>query len=183
LHKRKAPTQSWTGDIIVTGVREAYAAPGASAATRTSTPLIQEQDRRTLGRTGHRLGRHHDAIGRGTVHGTTTVSHHPVPKSRGSREVVPMDPICQQALLATFTNSELHDHGMDIDGLFADPTDRRFVDGWRRRIPISPPAHEKAALIKRALRLDPISSNSGAFSCARFPPPSYTRRRSAHISA
>ena len=56
-------TQSWTGDIIVTGARETYTAPETSAATRTDTPLIQvpqsvqvltrtliqEQDRRTLG--------------------------------------------------------------------------------------------------------------------------------------
>lgn len=58
-----AQTKSWTGDIIVTGVRQTYAAPETSAATRTPTPLIQvpqsvqvltrtliqEQDRRTLG--------------------------------------------------------------------------------------------------------------------------------------
>ncbi|WP_288412249.1 TonB-dependent siderophore receptor [uncultured Sphingomonas sp.] len=57
-----ATAQSWAGDIIVTGVREGYATPETSAATRTSTPLIQvpqsvqvltrtliqEQDRRTL---------------------------------------------------------------------------------------------------------------------------------------
>ncbi|WP_295562201.1 TonB-dependent receptor plug domain-containing protein [uncultured Sphingomonas sp.] len=56
-------SQSWTGDIIVTGARETYTAPETSAATRTDTPLIQvpqsvqvltrtliqEQDRRTLG--------------------------------------------------------------------------------------------------------------------------------------
>lgn len=58
-----AAAQSWAGDIIVTGVGEGYAAPETSAATRTTTPLIQvpqsvqvltrtliqEQDRRTLG--------------------------------------------------------------------------------------------------------------------------------------
>ena len=57
-------TPSWSGsDIVVTGVRDSYAAPETSAATRTDTPLIrvpqsvqvltkaliQEQDRRTLG--------------------------------------------------------------------------------------------------------------------------------------
>lgn len=60
--ERQAP--SWSGsDIVVTGVRDSYGAPGTSAATRTDTPLIQvpqsvqvltrtliqEQDRRTLG--------------------------------------------------------------------------------------------------------------------------------------
>ncbi|KQM43701.1 ligand-gated channel [Sphingomonas sp. Leaf11] len=58
-----ATSQSWTGEIIVTGTRDGYAAPETSAATRTDTPLIQvpqsvqvltrtlieEQDRRTLG--------------------------------------------------------------------------------------------------------------------------------------
>lgn len=56
------PAQGWTGDIVVTGVRESYTAPETGAATRTTTPLIQvpqsvqvltrtlirEQDRRTL---------------------------------------------------------------------------------------------------------------------------------------
>jgi iron complex outermembrane receptor protein len=56
-------TRSWTGDIIVTGIRQTYAVSETSAATRTGTPLIQvpqsvqvltrtliqEQDRRTLG--------------------------------------------------------------------------------------------------------------------------------------
>ena len=39
--------------------------------------------------------------------GKITVWHHPVPKSRGGRDVVPMHPICQQTLIANFTNSEL----------------------------------------------------------------------------
>ena len=55
--------------------------------------------------------------------------HHPVPKSRGGRDVVPMHPICQQMLTANFTNSELQRHGMVVDGLLADPGVRKFV-GW-----------------------------------------------------
>lgn len=60
--------------------------------------------------------------------GKTIVSHHPVPKSRGGRDVVPMHPICQQTLMANFTNSELQRHGMDVEGLLAHPTIRKFVD-------------------------------------------------------
>ncbi|WP_295640134.1 hypothetical protein [Novosphingobium sp.] len=60
--------------------------------------------------------------------GKTVVQHHPVPKSRGGRDTVPMHPICQQALIANFTNSELQRHGMDVEGLLANPTVRKFVD-------------------------------------------------------
>ena len=60
--------------------------------------------------------------------GKTTVWHHPVPKSRGGRDVVPMHPICQQALIANFTNSELQRHGMDVQGLLDNPAVRKFVD-------------------------------------------------------
>jgi len=60
--------------------------------------------------------------------GETIVWHHPVPKSRGGREVVAMHAICQQMLTANFTNSELQRHGMNVDGLLADPAVRKFVD-------------------------------------------------------
>jgi hypothetical protein len=60
--------------------------------------------------------------------GQTIVWHHPVPKSRGGREVVPMHPICQQTLIANFTNSELQRHGMDVEALLANPAVRKFVD-------------------------------------------------------
>lgn len=60
--------------------------------------------------------------------GTTIVWHHPVPKSRGGREVVPMHPICQQTLINNFTNSELQRYGMDVDSLLAHPPVRKFVD-------------------------------------------------------
>lgn len=45
------------------------------------------------------------------------VWHHPVPKSRGGRAVVAMHPICQQTLIANFTNSELQQHGMEVASL------------------------------------------------------------------
>jgi hypothetical protein len=37
-------------------------------------------------------------------------------------------PICQQKLIANFTNSELQRYGMDVEGLLADPGVRKFVD-------------------------------------------------------
>lgn len=60
--------------------------------------------------------------------GKILVWHHPVPKSRGGREVVPMHPICQQTLTANFTNSELQRYGMDVESLLANPAVRKFVD-------------------------------------------------------
>jgi hypothetical protein len=33
--------------------------------------------------------------------------HHPVPKSRGGRAVVPLHPICHRTIHANFTNAEL----------------------------------------------------------------------------
>lgn len=60
--------------------------------------------------------------------GETIVWHHPIPKSRGGRDVVPMHPICQQALITNFTNSELQRHGMDVAALLDNPAVRKFVD-------------------------------------------------------
>jgi hypothetical protein len=60
--------------------------------------------------------------------GKIIVWHHPVPKSRGGRTVVPMHPICQQTLIANFTNAELQRYGMDVEGLLAYPAIRKFVD-------------------------------------------------------
>ncbi len=60
--------------------------------------------------------------------GTTIVWHHPVPKSRGGRDVVPMHAICQKALIVNFTNSELQRAGMDVETLVANPDIRKFVD-------------------------------------------------------
>jgi hypothetical protein len=60
--------------------------------------------------------------------GKTIVWHHPVPKSRGGRDVVPMHAICQNTLIANYTNSELQRHGTDVEALLANPTVRKFVD-------------------------------------------------------
>lgn len=67
--------------------------------------------------------------------GETIVWHHPVPKSRGGRDTVPMHPICQQTLINTFTNSELQRHGMDVDALLAHPAIRKFVDWVAKKDP------------------------------------------------
>ena len=50
--------------------------------------------------------------------------HHPIPKSRGGTEIVPMHPICQQALITNFSNAELQRHRMDVEGLLANPNVR-----------------------------------------------------------
>ncbi len=67
--------------------------------------------------------------------GKVIVWHHPVPKSRGGRDTVPMHPVCQQTLVANFTMSELQRHGMDVDALLADPRIRKFVDWVAKKEP------------------------------------------------
>ena len=67
--------------------------------------------------------------------GKTIVWHHPVPKSRGGRDVVPMHPICQKTLMANFTNSELQRHGMDVQALLDNPNVRKFVDWVAKKDP------------------------------------------------
>jgi hypothetical protein len=39
-----------------------------------------------------------------------------------------MHSICQQTLVANFTNAELQRHGMDVGALLANPAVRKFVD-------------------------------------------------------
>ena len=67
--------------------------------------------------------------------GKTIVWHHPVPKSRGGRDVVPMHSICQQTLMANFTNSELQRHGMDVEALLLNTNVRKFVDWVAKKDP------------------------------------------------
>ena len=67
--------------------------------------------------------------------GKTVVWHHPVPKSRGGRDVVPMHPICQQTLMANFTNSELQRYGIDVGLLLTNPNVRKFVDWVAKKDP------------------------------------------------
>ncbi|GGA59436.1 hypothetical protein GCM10011395_32150 [Sphingomonas psychrolutea] len=67
--------------------------------------------------------------------GKTIVWHHPIPKSRGGRDVVPMHPICQQTVIANFTNSELERYGIDVESLLANPSVRKFVDWVSKKDP------------------------------------------------
>lgn len=67
--------------------------------------------------------------------GKTVVQHHPIPKSRGGRDTVPMHPICQNMLITNFSNSELQRHGMNAQGLLDDPTVRKFVDWVAKKDP------------------------------------------------
>ena len=71
----------------------------------------------------------------GRAIGKTIVWHHPVPKSRGGRDVVPMHPICQQTLTANFTNSELQRHALDVEAVLANPNMRKFADWVARKDP------------------------------------------------
>ena len=67
--------------------------------------------------------------------GKTTVMHHPVPKSRGGRDVVSMHPICQQTLIANFSNAELQRHALDVDAILLNPDMRKFVDWVAKKDP------------------------------------------------
>ncbi len=53
--------------------------------------------------------------------------HHPVPKSRGGREVVPLHPICHRTIHATFSNAELARMPAAAGALLEKDKIRRFV--------------------------------------------------------
>ena len=46
-----------------------------------------------------------------------------------------MHPICQQSLIANFTNAELQRHAFDVDALLANPNVRKFVDWVTKKDP------------------------------------------------
>lgn len=72
--------------------------------------------------------------------------HHPLPKSRGGRETVPVHPICHRTLHATFANAELARRGSDAVALRVDPEVAKFV----RWIADKPPDfHARTAKRKR----------------------------------
>ena len=54
--------------------------------------------------------------------------HHPVPKSRKGRDVVPVHPICHRTIHANFTNAELSRIGCDAAVLRGNPAVARFLD-------------------------------------------------------
>jgi len=53
--------------------------------------------------------------------------HHPVPKSRGGRQVVPIHPICHSTLHATFTNRELGAIAHNVGALRQKPEIAEFL--------------------------------------------------------
>ena len=60
--------------------------------------------------------------------GNVIESHHPVPKSRGGRETVPIHPICHRTLHRTYSNAELGVFGDSVAAIRADPRIGRFLD-------------------------------------------------------
>lgn len=53
--------------------------------------------------------------------------HHPVPKSRGGRDKVPIHPICHRTLHRRYSNTELERISSDLATLRADPEIARFL--------------------------------------------------------
>ena len=53
--------------------------------------------------------------------------HHPVPKSEGGRETVPVHPICHRTIHATLTNAQLAQDYADFAVLRAHPDMARFL--------------------------------------------------------
>ncbi|WP_159977952.1 MULTISPECIES: HNH endonuclease [unclassified Novosphingobium] len=59
--------------------------------------------------------------------GRRTEWHHPVPKSRGGRETVPLHPICHRAIHASLTNAQLAKMAPNAEALLAVEEVGRFV--------------------------------------------------------
>lgn len=53
--------------------------------------------------------------------------HHPVPKSRGGRDIVPVHPICHRTLHKSLSNKELERFGRDVDALRTRPEVAAFL--------------------------------------------------------
>ncbi|WP_156256193.1 HNH endonuclease [Sandarakinorhabdus oryzae] len=63
----------------------------------------------------------------GRVLGSMVEWHHPVPKAKGGRQLVPVHPICHEAIHAHFSNSQLGRMGADKAALLAEPGLAAFV--------------------------------------------------------
>ncbi|MDE8654098.1 HNH endonuclease [Novosphingobium album (ex Liu et al. 2023)] len=72
--------------------------------------------------------------------------HHPVPKSRGGRETVPLHPICHRAIHANFTNAELTRKGEAVQMLREHAAIARFI-AWVADKP--PDFHARTAAKRR----------------------------------
>ncbi|QHL91338.1 HNH endonuclease [Sphingomonas changnyeongensis] len=53
--------------------------------------------------------------------------HHPIPRSRGGREVVALHPICHHTIHARFSNVQLARIGADRTPIAGDPEIARFL--------------------------------------------------------
>jgi hypothetical protein len=53
--------------------------------------------------------------------------HHPVPKSRGGRETVPVHPICHRAIHAALSNKELERGFATAEALRGNPEIAKFI--------------------------------------------------------
>jgi hypothetical protein len=67
--------------------------------------------------------------------GTRVQWHHPVPKSRGGRETVPVHPICHRTIHAVLDNKTLERGYASTAALRAHPEIARFVDWVRGKDP------------------------------------------------
>ena len=71
--------------------------------------------------------------------------HHPVPKSRGGRETVPIHPICHSTLHKRFTNVELAKLGDDLATIRADPDITKFLTWVANKDPdFHAPTHRRS---------------------------------------
>ena len=61
--------------------------------------------------------------------------HHPVPRSRGGRETVPVHPICHRTIHAILSNRELAYLHADAESLRAHPEIARFLIWIRDKDP------------------------------------------------
>lgn len=65
--------------------------------------------------------------GRPLIAGPSTDLHHPVPRSRGGTEVVPMHRVCHQKIHSVFTEAELAAEFHDWDKLRGHPAMADFI--------------------------------------------------------
>jgi len=61
--------------------------------------------------------------------------HHPLPKSRGGRETVPVHPICHRTIHVTFDNATLARSGGNAQSLREHPGIARFLRWIARKPP------------------------------------------------
>jgi hypothetical protein len=67
--------------------------------------------------------------------GARVQRHHPVPKSRGGRETVPVHPICHRTIHAVLGNKELERGYSTAEALRAHPEIAKFVSWVRGKEP------------------------------------------------